>query len=184
MRSSHGAIQPPPDSRKPMRIFGCFSQTPPQITARQASIISIVWVMMCRAPRPAKRSMPTCGIPAAARRVVDRAGEQAQARIEKGRVDPVCVHVGDALVRDKAAGLAILVFHRIGRDDALPRPDAADAADAALVVADDMLVHDEALLAVLAGDDAGRPVAEPGVDVLVPEIERLEDVTVGVDDVL
>src|SRR5207248_10913119 len=53
-----------------------------------------------------------------------------------------------------------------------------------LVVADDMLVHDEALLAVLAGDDAGRPVAEPGVDVFVPEIERLEDVTVGVDDVI
>ena len=26
-----------------MRIFGCFSHTPPQITARQASIISIVW---------------------------------------------------------------------------------------------------------------------------------------------
>ena len=49
-----------------MRIFGCFSHTPPQITARQASIISIVWVMMCRAPRPSKRSMPTCGMPAEA----------------------------------------------------------------------------------------------------------------------
>ena len=46
-----------------MRIFGCFSQTPPQITARQASIISIVWLMMWRAARPSKRSIPTVGMP-------------------------------------------------------------------------------------------------------------------------
>src|ERR1700730_17818918 len=30
MRSSHGAIQPPPDSRNPTRNFGCRSHTPPQ----------------------------------------------------------------------------------------------------------------------------------------------------------
>src|SRR5690242_13449660 len=40
IRSSHGAIQPPPDLRKAMRIFGWRSQTPPQITLMQASIIS------------------------------------------------------------------------------------------------------------------------------------------------
>src|SRR6202040_1592424 len=57
------AIEPPPDSRKPIRIFGCFSQTPPQITARQASIISIVCDTICRAPRPSKRSTPTVGMP-------------------------------------------------------------------------------------------------------------------------
>jgi hypothetical protein len=28
-----------------------------------ASIISIVWLMMCWAPRPLKRSTPTCGMP-------------------------------------------------------------------------------------------------------------------------
>src|SRR4051794_11653018 len=50
MRSSHGATHPPPDSKKAMRTFGCFSHTPPQITARQASIISIVCVTMCCAP--------------------------------------------------------------------------------------------------------------------------------------
>ena len=46
-----------------MRSFGCRSQTPPQITLSAASIISIVWVMMCRAPRLSKRSTPTCGMP-------------------------------------------------------------------------------------------------------------------------
>ena len=63
IRSSHGAIQPPPDSRKAMRIFGWRSQTPPQMTLMQASIISIVCEMMCRAPRPSKRSTPTVGMP-------------------------------------------------------------------------------------------------------------------------
>src|SRR5439155_20846811 len=88
------------------------------------------------------------------------------------------------LVPVEAAGLAVLIFHRVCRDDALPRTDAADAADAALIVADDMLVHDETLLAVLAGDDARRPVAERGIHVVVPEIERLEDMSVSVDDVV
>ena len=46
-----------------MRTFGWRSHTPPQITAMQASIISIVWVMMWRAPRSSKRSMPTCIMP-------------------------------------------------------------------------------------------------------------------------
>ena len=36
---------------------------PPQITLMQASIISIVWEMMWRAPRPSKRSTPTVGMP-------------------------------------------------------------------------------------------------------------------------
>ena len=34
MRSSHGGTQPPPDSRKATRNFGCRSTTPPQIMLR------------------------------------------------------------------------------------------------------------------------------------------------------
>src|SRR5499427_6354176 len=49
IRSSHGAIQPPPDSRKPMRIFGWRSETPPQLTAIAASIISHTMEMMLAA---------------------------------------------------------------------------------------------------------------------------------------
>ena len=63
MRSSQGAIHPPPDSMNPMRTRGWRSQTPSQITLIAASIISIVWLIMWRAARSAaKRSTPTVGI--------------------------------------------------------------------------------------------------------------------------
>jgi hypothetical protein len=58
-----GATQPPPDSRKATLSLGCLSHTPPQIMLMQASIISMVCEMMCWAPRPSKRSMPTVGMP-------------------------------------------------------------------------------------------------------------------------
>ena len=44
--------------------------------------------------------------------------------------------------------------------------------------------HDQPFLAVLALDDPRRPIAEFRVHVLVPEIERLEDMTVGIDDIV
>ena len=69
--------------------------------------------------------------------------------------------------------------HRVGLDDALPGADRADAADADLVLLDDQLV-----LAVLAFDDLRSPVAEFRVDVFFPEVERLQDVAVGIDDVI
>ena len=69
--------------------------------------------------------------------------------------------------------------HRVGLDDALPGADRADAADADLVFLDDQLV-----LAVLAFDDLRRPIAEFRVHVFLPEVERLQDVAVGIDDVI
>src|SRR5437764_978146 len=144
MRSSHGATQPPPDSRKPMRIFGCFSQTPPQITARHASIISIVWLTMCLAARPSKRSMPTVGDP---------------------------------------AGPALLVFQFGRLDRALPGADSADSAHP-LLAAEELRLDEELLLAGLVVDDQPRrPVAILRVHVVGPQIERFEDVAIGVDDV-
>src|SRR5229473_762505 len=113
---------------------------------------------------------------------MNSAGEEAEARIKEDGVDTVGIHVGDALVRVKPAGFAVLVRHRVGLDDALPRADPADPADADAAVTDRMLLDDEPLLAVLAFDDPRRPVAKRRVDVFVPKIERLEDVTVGIDD--
>ena len=112
------------------------------------------------------------------------AGKQAEARIEKRRVDAVGIHVGDALVRIEPAGLPVFVGHRVALDDALPGPDRADPADAALAVANRVLLDDEALLAVVTLDDARRPVAKLRVDVFGPKIERLEDMTVGIDDII
>src|SRR5215831_15420652 len=64
-------------------------------------------------------------------RIVDRAGEQPEAWIEKGGIDAVGIHVRDPLVRIEPAWLAVLVFHRIGGDDPLTRTDRANDADAA-----------------------------------------------------
>src|SRR5712692_5073392 len=47
-----------------------------------------------------------------------------------------------------------------------------------------MLRDDQALLAILALDDARCPVAELRLDVFVPQIERLKDVAVGIDAVV
>ena len=51
------------DEAKGEFAFGCLSHTPPQITARQASIISMVCDTMCLAARLSKRSIPTVGMP-------------------------------------------------------------------------------------------------------------------------
>src|SRR4029079_17831154 len=99
-------------------------------------------------------------------------------------VDTVGIHVGDAVMRVEAAGLAFLVFHGVGGDDDLPRGDRAAPPDTALAVTDRVLLDDQPLLAALVVlDDARRAVTEFGIDVLVPEIERLENVAVGIDAV-
>ena len=87
-------------------------------------------------------------------------------------------------MRIEPTGLAVLVRHRVALDDTLPRANGADPADAALAVADRVLLHNEPLFAVLLLDDPRRPVAKARVYILVPKIQRLEDVPVGVDDVV
>ena len=87
-------------------------------------------------------------------------------------------------MRVEPAGLAVLVFHRVGLDDALPRADRADPADAEPAIADRMLLDDERSLPFSLLDDARRAVAELRVDVFGPEIERFEDMAVGIDDVV
>ncbi len=95
--------------------------------------------------------------------------KQAEARIKKGGVDAVGIHVGDPLVGIEPARLAVLVLHRVV-DDTLPRADRADPADPALSVADRVLLHNEPLFAVLLLDDPRCPVAEGRIDVFVPEV--------------
>ena len=71
-----------------------------------------------------------------------------------------------------------------GGDDALPGADRAGAAEPGLGAAEHLLLDDQALLAVGVLDQPGRPVAEVRVDVTVPEVERLEHMTVGIDNVV
>src|SRR5262249_29776801 len=116
-------------------------------------------------------------------RILDGAREQPEARIQKRGVDAVQIHVGDARVRVEAAGATLNVLRRDVRHDALPRADRADEAEP-LRAAEDLVFDQQPLLAVGVDDETGRSLAKRGVDVLVPEIERLQYVTVGVDDVV
>src|SRR5262249_20899226 len=100
-----------------------------------------------------------------------------------GGVDAVEIHVGDAGVGIEAALAPVLVFHGVGRHDALPGADAADAAEAR-AAAEDLLLQGQALLAVLVLDALARPTAILGIHVVVPQGERLQDVAVGVDDIV
>src|SRR5215831_14878294 len=116
--------------------------------------------------------------------VVHGAGKEPHAWIEKGGVDAVEIHVGDALVRVEPARPALLISQLGRRDSALPRADAADAAEAALRVTGRALLNDQPALTALLLDKAWRPIAVLGVGVFVPQVERLQDVAVGVDDVV
>jgi hypothetical protein len=87
-------------------------------------------------------------------------------------------------VRVKPAGLAVLVRHRVGLNDTLPGADRANPAYADPLVTNRVLLDDEPLLAILPLYHLGRTVPELRVDVFVPQIERLEDVAVGIDDII
>ena len=87
-------------------------------------------------------------------------------------------------MRVEPAGLAVFVFERVRGNDPLAGSNPADPSDADPAVADHVLLDDEALLPVVAFDDARGPIAEFRIDVFVPEIERLENVTVRIDNVV
>src|SRR5207248_8122775 len=106
--------------------------------------------------------------------IVDRTGEQPERRIQEHGVDAVRIHVGHAGMRVEPALAAFVVLHRITGDDALARADPAGAAEPGLRAAEDLLLDDEALLAVLVLDQPRRPIAEAGLHVIVPQIERLD----------
>ena len=67
---------------------------------------------------------------------------------------------------------------------ALARADPADAAEAARRVSERALLNDQPAFAVRVFDEARRPIAVFRVGVLLPQLERLQDVTVGVNDVV
>ena len=65
--------------------------------------------------------------------ILDRAGEQAEARVEERGVDPVSVHIDDAGVRVEPALAPVGIFQAVELDLALPDADRAEAADAARI---------------------------------------------------
>src|SRR5204863_6769678 len=116
-------------------------------------------------------------------RILDGAGKQAEARIKESGVDPVGVHIDHAGVRVEPALLSFGVFEAVELDHALPDSDRAEAADPARI-AEQFALDAKALLAVLVDDEPRPTLAEPRIYIFVPQAERLEDVAVGVHDVV
>src|SRR5206468_10956950 len=93
-------------------------------------------------------------------------------------------HTRDALVRVDPPRPAVLLFQLARLDRALPRADPADPAHA-LLAAEHLLLDQQLFLAgFVVGDEPRRPVAEFRVHIFGPQIERLQDVPIGVDDVV
>jgi hypothetical protein len=117
------------------------------------------------------------------RRILDPAERQPDARIKERRVDAVGIHVGDACVRIEAALLALLVGHRVVADDAVAGANGTQRAKAP-APAKRPAVDAQTLLAVLVDKQARRPVTKARIDILLPQIQGLQDVAVGIDDVV
>src|SRR5439155_894378 len=116
-------------------------------------------------------------------RILDGAREQAETGIEEGGIDAVGIHVDDARVRVEPAPAPFGIFQGAGLDDSLPDADGTQAADPPRIP--QQLAFDaQAFLAVFVDDKPRPALAEFGIDVLVPQVERLEDVTVRVDYVV
>src|SRR3984893_18646167 len=90
---------------------------------------------------------------------------------------------GRRLCGSKPPGAPLLVAHLFGGDHALSPPAPADAAHP-LLAAEDLILDQEALLAVLVDDELWRPVAEGRVHIVIPERHRLQDMAIGSDDVV
>ena len=86
-------------------------------------------------------------------------------------------------MRIEPALFALGVFLRVGNDGALPHPDRTQAADPARI-AQELALDAEALLAVVVDYEARPALAKFGIDVAVPQIERLEDMAVGIHHVV
>jgi len=115
--------------------------------------------------------------------VFHRAGEKAEARIQESGIDAVGIHVDDACVRVEPALLAFGIFEAVELDGALPDADSAEAANSPRI-AQQLAFDAEALLAVVVDDKPRPALAELGLDIFVPETERLENVAIGIDDVV
>src|SRR5689334_550569 len=86
-------------------------------------------------------------------------------------------------MRVEPALLSLGVFERVGLDRALPDADRAEAADPPRI-AQQFALDLKALLAVLVDDKPRPTLAVFGIDVFVPEVERFQDMAVGIDDVI
>ena len=78
---------------------------------------------------------------------------------------------------------ALLVFHGVVHHGAVAGPHPAKRAETFLA-AEQLLADLQALLAVRIADQLRRLIPIFRVDVVAPEIERLQNVSIGIDDII
>src|SRR6266853_3691049 len=78
---------------------------------------------------------------------------------------------------------SLAVLQRVIAHDAVAGANRADRPEA-LLAAKRLAVDAQALLAVLIDEASRRPVTERRIDVVLPQIERLENVTVCVNHIV
>ncbi len=86
-------------------------------------------------------------------------------------------------MRIEAALAPLLVLHGIVHHGAITRANTADGTQT-LLAAEQLLADLQALLAVLVANELRRLIAEFWVHVVFPERQRLQNVSVGIDDVV
>ena len=77
---------------------------------------------------------------------------------------------------------ALFVLQRVVHHGAVARANATDSAEP-LLAAEQLLADLQALLAVLVADQLWRLITELRIHVVIPESQRLQYVSVGIDDI-
>ena len=83
----------------------------------------------------------------------------------------------------EAALFAFAVGHRVVANDPVTGTDRAERSEA-LAPSKRHAIDAQALLAVLVDKQARRAIAKRRIDVVLPQIQRLEDMPVSIDDVV
>ena len=105
------------------------------------------------------------------------ATERRDVRVQHLRPDALGVHVLEPRVRVERGGMALVVVRRPAREGLRP---ARDGGEAHLV--DRRTVEHPLVDAVFGAHHVGHPVPEPGRHPIDPDVGRLGDVGVGVDE--
>src|ERR1700751_1707519 len=113
-------------------------------------------------------------------RVLDTSERQSDAWIEECSVDAVGIHIGDSCVRVEATLAALVVGHCIVANYPITRADRAECAKPP-ASAKRLAIDAQAFLAVLVDEEARCAIPKRRIDIILPEVDRLEDVAVGID---
>ena len=105
--------------------------------------------------------------------------------IEKYGVDAVKVEIRNPRVRVEAALAAFVVFHLDGRPlMVFPGADAAAQPQSLISAGEHPPFEDHVLVAALVDMASGRAITKRRIDVILPQVQRLQHMAVRIDNVI